>query len=336
MADINVKRDSKLVKLMAARVRNERIDSAQLDEANTIINELAQDMSPANRHQIAQIVGYTIDELQQHELDFLNTIADQKSIGYGDKAAFRVKTEGIKAYIQAKGSTTARSYVADKQVLLSTEEVSARPAINLMDLRTGRVNMADLIREANSEMTLKKLEKVQNVLHDALGNGTYASPFYGTGTGVNKSVLDSQINYFRRLGPVTILGDIAAVGQMTSLPGIAMNSGDVVYTQRSDSMIDEANLNGYIGRYNACDVVAMTNAYRTGTTEPILDVNYLYIIPGGMTGDARNLKIVNEGSVSSVEGQDINDMVYEIRLDQWFGVGFVSGRLPTIGAYKIG
>lgn len=334
MADINVKRDSKLVKLMAARVKNERIDSAQLEESNRIINELAQDMSPANRHQIAQIVGYTIDELQQHELDFLNTVADQKNIGYGDKAAFRVKTEGIKAYIQAKGSTTARSYVADKQVLLSTEEVSARPAINLMDLRTGRVNMADLIREANSEMTLKKLEKVQSVLHDAVS--TYASPFYGTGTGVNKSVLDAQINYFRRLGPVTILGDIAAVGQMTSLSGMAMNSGDVVYMQRSDSMLDEANRNGYIGRYNACDVVAMTNAYRTGTTTPILDVNYLYIIPGGMTGDARNLKIVNEGSVSSVEGQDINDMVYEIRLDQWFGVGFVSGRLPTIGAYKIG
>ena len=334
MADINVKRDSKLVKLMAARVKNERIDSAQLEESNRIINELAQDMSPANRHQIAQIVGYTIDELQQHELDFLNTVADQKNIGYGDKAAFRVKTEGIKAYIQAKGSTTARSYVADKQVLLSTEEVSARPAINLMDLRTGRVNMADLIREANSEMTLKKLEKVQSVLHDAVS--TYASPFYGTGTGVNKSVLDAQINYFRRLGPVTILGDIAAVGQMTSLSGMAMNSGDVVYMQRSDSMLDEASRNGYIGRYNACDVVAMTNAYRTGTTTPILDVNYLYIIPGGMTGDARNLKIVNEGSVSSVEGQDINDMVYEIRLDQWFGVGFVSGRLPTIGAYKIG
>lgn len=155
--DINVTRDSKLVKVLAAQARRERVDSDVVAEANDIIMTLAQDLNPQNRHQIAQTVAYTVDELQQHELDFLNTVADIKNIGYGDKAAFNVKEGHVKAYIQAKGSTTARSMVGGKQILVDTKEISARPAINLMEMRTGRVNMADLIREANTQMTNMKL-----------------------------------------------------------------------------------------------------------------------------------------------------------------------------------
>ena len=97
MSEINVSRDSKLIKVLAAQVNNQRVDSDKSEEAAQIINELAQDMNPQNMHQIAQIVGFTVDELQQKSLDFLNLVADIKNIGYGDKAAFKVRTGGIKA-----------------------------------------------------------------------------------------------------------------------------------------------------------------------------------------------------------------------------------------------
>lgn len=338
MSDIQVKRDSKLVKLLAAQARNERVDSGDAEQAAQIINELAKDLTPQNRHQIAQTVAFTVDELQKGELDFLNRVADIKNIGYNDKAVFNMKTGGIKAYIQAKGSTTRRSYVADRQVSVETMEISARPAINIVDLRAGRVNMADLIRDANREMTNVKLTKIETVLHDAIDN--YASPFYGTGTGIVKATLDAQLAYFRRLGPVTILGDQTAVAQLAPLTGMVMNAGTGAatntFTQRSDSMLDEYNANGLLGRYNGNEVLSLANTYHDGTTTPVLATDWLYILPGGMTGDARNLKVVNEGNVNSIESQSIDDMVYEIRLDQWFGVAFISGKLPTIGAYKIG
>ena len=273
--------------------------------------------------------------MQQHELDFLNRIADQKNIAAGDKAVFNMKTGGIKAYIQAKGSTTKRSYVADRQVTLDTVEISARPAINIVDLRTGRTNMADLIREANREITNKKLALVEKTLHDAIDD--YSTPFYGTGNGIVKATLDAQLAYFARLGRVTILGDQAAVQQLAPLTGMAMNAGTQtdVFTQRDMGIIKEMNDNGFIGRYNGADIVSMTNAYFDGTTTPILATDWLYLIPGGLSTDARNLKIVNEGPVNAFESQNIDDLVYEIRLDQWFGCGFVSGKLPTIGAYFI-
>lgn len=331
MANIQVTRDSRLIKVLAAQARYERVDSDLVKESADIISELAQDLNPQNQHEIAQIIGYTVDELQPKALDFLNLVADIKNIGYGDKAAFKVSTGGIKAYIQAKGSTTARSYVADSQVLVNTKEISARPAINIIELRTGRVNMADLIRQANVAMTNKKLVLIEAVLHDAIDN--FGSPFYGTGTGIVPATLDAQLNYFRRIGAVTILGDNAAVSQLAPLTGMAINANS---TQFSGNMIDERNNNGFIGKYNGCDVVSMTNTYDEGAIEPMLSADWLYILPGGVSADMRNLKVVNEGSVNAVPSQNIDDMVYEVRLDQWFGAAFIVGRKPNIGAYCIG
>lgn len=328
-----IKRNSKFIKVLAAQAKNERIDSDKVKEANEIVAELVKDPSPANRHQLAQTVAFAVDDLQQKELDFLNNVADIKNVNYGDKAAFNVKTGGIKAYIQAKGATTARSYIADRQVTLDTVEISARPAINIMDLRTGRVDMAELIREANREMTNMKLAKIEAVLHDAIDN--YGRPFYGTGTGIVKATIDEQLTYFRRLGPVTILGDGAAVNQLAGITGFTTQTGTAIVVNPSDNMIDELNANGFIGKYNGANVLQLQNSYYEGTTNPVLAVDWLYILPAGLTGDARNLKVVNEGNVQAFESQNIDDLVYEIRLDQWFGAGFVTGKLPTIGAYKI-
>ena len=278
-------------------------------------------------------MAYTIEDLQKTNMDFLERVADIKNIGYNDKAVFNVKTGGIKAYYQAKGSTTARSYISERSFALETQEISARPAINIVDLRAGRVNMADLIREANDEMTNMKLSKVEAVLHDAMDD--FAAPFYASGTGIVKATLDNQLNYFRRIGPVTILGDIAAIAQMVGITGMATNAGGTLLVNASDNMIDEANNNGYLGKYNGMDVVALQNAYHDGSTTPVLATDWLYIIPAGLSADQKNLKIVNEGGVNAMESQNIDDMVFEVRLDQWFGAGFVKKNLPTIGAYKI-
>lgn len=314
MSEIKIERNMKLIKVLAAQNRNERVDSDKIAEANQIVAELSQDLNPQKCHELAQIVAFTVDELQQKSLDFLGLVADVKNISYGEKAAFNVRTGGIKAYIQAKGSTTARSYVAGSQILVDTKEISARPAINIIDLRTNRVNMGDLIREANDQMTNKKLAMIEKVLHTSIQN--FGSPFYAKSTGsLNAATLNAQLNHFQRLGPVTILGDRAAVSQLAPFTGMQVNATPTM--QFSGAQIDERNGNGFIGKYLGCDVVAMNNAYDDDGVTPLLDTEWLYIIPGGQSADMRNLKVVNEGPVNSMASQNIDDMVYEIRLDQW-------------------
>lgn len=307
--DITIERDMKLIKVLAAQNRNERVDSDKVAEADQIVAELSQDLNPQKAHQLAQIVAFTVDELQQKALDFLGLMADVKNIGYGEKAAFNIRTGGIKAYIQAKGATTARSYVSGSQILVDTKEISARPAINLIDLRARRVNMADLIREANQQMTNKKLAMIERVLHNGIQN--FGSPFYAKSVGgLNDAALNAQINHFARLGPVTILGDRAAVAQLAPFVGMQVNATPTM--QYSGGQIEERNGNGFIGRYLGADVVAMNNAYEDDGVTPILDIDWLYIIPGGQSAEMRNLKVVNEGPVNSMASQNIDDRVLTI------------------------
>ena len=336
MAIHEIKRNSGFIKVLASQAAGRYVEPKDVEEAAQIVSELLSDETQDNTKLIAQTIGYAVQELQSGALTFLGDVADVKNIAYGGKAMFNVKLGGIKAYIQAKGSTTARSYVASKQVAVETEEISARPAINITDLRAGTVNIAELIRDANREITAKKLQKIEAVLHAAL-QGIGSSPWYAHGTTIVKATLDAQITYFRRLGPVTLLGDLAAVSQLAGITGMVMNEGaQYPSIQRAPSMVEEFNGNGFIGMYNGCRVVAMQNGYRDDEVTPILNPNWIYIIPGGATGDARNLKVVNEGGVTALASQNIDDMVYEVRLDEWFGAGFVQGKKPQIGAYYIG
>ena len=65
MAEIKIERDMKLIKVLAAQNQNERVDSDKIAEANQIVAELAQDLNPQKAHELAQIVAFTVDELQK-------------------------------------------------------------------------------------------------------------------------------------------------------------------------------------------------------------------------------------------------------------------------------
>lgn len=329
--NIKIEKDQKIIKVMAAQARGERVDSNVIEESAAIVNELAQDMSPQHQHEIGQLIAFTINELQQNSLNFMETFADVRTVALGDRPMYRVKTSGIKAFIQATGATTARSYVTDRQFTINTIEIASRPAINIWDLRMNRINMPDLIRDANKEFTMLKLKHVEQVLHAGVRN--FGAPYYGTGTGIVKQTLDAQLTYFKRLGNVTLLGDSAAIEGLFALTGAPVSANLVQY---SGGMLDEKNNNGYLGRYNGAAVVSMPNAYAEGQTTPILNTSWIYILSAGVSNDQKNLKVLNEGPTYSMTQQTIDDHTFETELTQRFGAAIVIGERPTMGAYEIG
>ena len=261
--------------------------------------------------------------------DWLNHVADTKRVGYGEKAAFRVKIDGITAFLQAKAATPARSKIAHKQVTLDTIAVSARPVINLYELRTGRVQMAELIRDASLEMSAKEIEYIQSVLHGASDN--WASPFYGTGTGIVKTVLNPMIQHWMRTGAVSVLGDIYIVSKLAEQTGFTAATATQQY---APSIIEEVNRTGLIGTYYGAKVINLVNPYKADNVTPVIDEKRLYILPSAASADMRPLKVVFEGDVQSTESTNIDDLAYEVRLDQWFGAGIVLGKTPTMSVYK--
>lgn len=329
MAEImKIEKDMKLIKVLAAQVRNERLDTNVTNEIDEIVHKLAEDLSPQNRHELGQIMAFVIDETQQKSLDFMNTFADVRNVALGDRPMYRIPTTGIKAFIQATGATTARSKVTDRQFSLNTFEISARPAIDVWDIRMNRINMADLIRQANDQFTLMKLRYIERVLHN--GVQAYGAPWYATGSGIVKATIDAQLKHFKRLGNVVILGD--SVEDFFGIAGAPINANTVQY---SGSLIDEMNNNGYIGKYNGASLVKMQNAYDEDGVTPILNPDWLYIMVSGISRDMMNLKVLNEGPVYSMNQQTIDDHTLETELTQRFGAGFVVGKKPNLGAYEI-
>lgn len=273
-------------------------------------------------------MGYTVNEMIKPQTDWLTHVADVKRVGYGEKAAFRTKLEGVTAFIQAKGATPARSKIAHKQITLDTVAVSARPVINVYELRTGRVQMADLIRDASYEMHVKQIQYIQQALNAAASSWT--APFYATGSGIVKTALNPQIQHWMRTGAVTLLGDIAIISKLADQTGFTAATST---QQFSPSIIDEVVRTGVIGVYYGAKVVNLVNPYLSDNVTPVIDTKRLYILPSAASADMRPLKVLYEGDVQSTESTNIDDLAYEVRLDQWFGAGVVTGKTPAMSVY---
>ena len=90
---------------------------------------------------------------------------------------------------------------------------------------------------------------------------------------------------------------------------------------------------GVIGSYYGAKVINLVNPYLGDNVTPVIDTKRLYILPSGASADMRPLKVLYEGDIQSTESTNIDDLAYEVRLDQWFGAGIVIGKTPTLGVY---
>lgn len=327
---IEIYKDSNIVGVMVAQAKKERIDSSVAENAAKLIKDQATNPNPNNRYQIAQLMAFAVTEITRPATNWLDTVADVKRVADNQHAQFNVRLEGIRAYIQAKGATTARSKISNKRFTLDTIDVSARPVINFAELKNGSVQMADLINDAAYQMELAEYQYIQKVLNDAASS--WAAPYYGAGAGIVQGTLDPMIEHWTRISagarPV-IFGDIAMTSKLAKLTGFNATTN----TQFADGIIKEQNDNGVIAVYNGAKVVNLVNPLIDGTDTPVFDTKKLFIIPGGVDASMRPLKVVFEGDVTSQEETNIDDKSYEVRLDQSFGAGIVYGDRPYVSVY---
>lgn len=330
MSNIEIYKDTKVVDVLVAQAKHEHVESDAAENAAKLIKDLASNPNPNNRYQIGQLIGFAVNEIMRPRTNWLDNLADVKRVAHGDKAQFKVRHEGIRAFIQAKGATTARSKVANKALTLDTISVSARPVINMVELQNGAVQMADLINDAAYQMELAEYQVIQNTLLNAAT--TWAAPYYGYGTGVVKATIDPMIRHWMRVSggaaPI-VLGDIETIGKLAELTGFTATTN----TQWAEGIITEQNQTGFIGVYNGAKVVNLVNPLIDGTDNPVFDKKKLFIIPGGINPDLRPLKVVFEGDVISQDAQNIDDKTYEVRLDQFFNAAIVYGDRPYVGVY---
>lgn len=329
---IEIKKDSQIVEIATAAARHERLDSNVVENANALIKDLASDPNPHNKYQIAQLVKFAVNDIVKRDTNWLDLIADTKRVGFGDKAEFDVKLPGVRAFLQAKGATTPRTKNSRGAFTMETISVSARPFINIVELQNGLANAADLINDASYQMEVAINQYVQSVLNAAASN--WQAPYYGTGTGLVKSTLDPMVlHWLRTTGGAAILGDIEVLNGLAALTGFTPTSN--TNTQYANELILEQNANAYIGTYLGAKAISLVNPFvEDGTDNVVFDTDKLYILPTGVDASMRPLKVVFEGDVFSTEATNIDDLSWEIRLDQYFNAGIAYGDRPYMGVYE--
>ena len=271
-------------------------------------------------------MAYTMTALQKDAMPFINQIADVKNVGYGDVARFDARTEKVRAYIQAKASTTPRSYIDGKSIIVDTIEVSARPAVNLYELRSGRRNMAELISEAHIAINGKKAGHIMRILSAAVTQ--MGTPYYGAGSGIVQATFDELLLPMRRDGGAVILGDVALLDKLAPLAGFTPASA----THYSGDTIYDFHMNGKIDAYKGAAVTSLVNPTVDGRL--VYDPAFAYLMSVNTNVNDRNLKVVNEGGVQQIDATHIDNAVFEVRLDQLFGAAYVVGDTPTVRVYE--
>lgn len=322
-------RDSKIVEVLVAQAKGERLDSNVIEDANKVYAELTNEINnPVAKAMLANLITYAVEMMLPAETDWRRYVADERSIGDADEAAFRVKHDGIKAFIIADGSTTPRTRVAHSQIVLPTVTVSARPVVSLLELRSGKANMGELAADATRKMANVENQYIENVLLTAAA--TWQTPFYGTGAGVIAATIDPMIQHWMRSGSAAIVGDIAAVQKLAPLTGFTASA---TTQQFSPEIINEFNNTGRIGTYKGASVVQFVNPYETDGVTTVMKRRALYIIPTAANAEDRPLKVVRKGNIMNVDHTDIDEMTYEIRMDERFGAGIAIGDHPMMSVY---
>ena len=91
---------------------------------------------------------------------------------------------------------------------------------------------------------------------------------------------------------------------------------------------------GVIGVYYGAKVVNLVYPYLSDNVTPVIDTKRLYILPSAASADMRPAEGALRGRrPSPTESTNIDDLAYEVRLDQWFGAGVVTGKTPAISVY---
>ena len=328
---IEIRKDSTIVDVVLAEARHERIDSNDRENADKLIKDLAVEPNPHNKYQISQLVKFAVNDIIKRDTNFLDAIADTKRVGFNDKAEFDIKLPGVRAFVQAKGATTPRTKNSRKAFTMETLAVSARPFVNIVELQGGLANAAELINDAAYQMEVAINRHVEDVLVQGVRN--WSAPYYAQGSGLVKATLDPEIlHWIRTTGGATILGDIGLLNQLYGLTGFVATTN----TQLNDELLGEQNRNAFIGTYNGAKVLNLINPFAEDGTDNLVfrNTNMLYILPNAIDPAMRPLKVVFEGDVFSAEQNNIDDMSWEIRMDQYFNAAIAYGDRPYMSVYE--
>lgn len=338
---MRIERDSQIVEVFSKNVINKfnsidqeykpTLDVNELKEANDFIRELAENPTPDNRHELSEILRYVIDESYQAKMAYLDLIADVKNTGINELVDFQLKVNGIVAYEQAISSSTRRSKNSYIHVPIDKHEISVRPTVDFLKLKTGEEDLTMLAKDATLALETKTNQLVERQLYSAFNALNPSQAGYNTnfnvGADANEEIIKDMIFDMSGFGTPALLGDMRFIHKLTALTGFN--------NRVAEKYMVESNENGFVGTFMTANVLRLNNQpLPNQTTKTVFRKDLAYIFPTGVASDQRPVKVQFAGGLQYIDNQiNMDNKRWEVRYDQHVGVG-VAGIRKLLGVYQ--
>ena len=319
----------KEVDVFIAQAKGE-IDTKSLEaaEARETMKELAAriDSDKGIRKEMGEILTVVVNEAFQQRTNYIDLFADTARTGINVRQNFEYIQDGTSAEFTAKGVAGERGTISKVYDTITTKHITTRPYIQWLDLKSGRINFDDIVIRSVEKMEVAMVQDIETTMYNAFS--TFAAPNYNTGTGIDSTIINPQIDAFARAsnGAVSLIGDVTALGGIDSIAGFN--------AKLPESLAIQHNKDRFIGVYHGANVVQLPNPFIRGSlTSTVLRTDLLYIVPSG-DASMRPLKIQFEGDIWYREKEDLETGDWEQAMGMIYGAKVMSIDVVMMGMYK--
>lgn len=265
-----------------------------------------------NKGKIFEIIEETITPIINDRLEAqMGEFADVRNVAWGDTIEFDVENPDLfEVSIITDGTGNLRRQRMDNgKLTVEVETLGIKVYDEFYRFMAGRVNWTSVINRVVKSFERKVAEMVQNVLFQA--HPTFDSRFIYTGVYNEDKIVEvaSMVE--------ALYGSAVIVGTKT-----ALNPLKPVYA--GDSVKDQYNQLGHVGRFRGFDTVALVQSFKAGTYDFNLSNDMLLVLPAT---SERFVKILTEGTAFIRDFDNAQgDQSIEHLYTQKIGVGLALAR----------
>jgi hypothetical protein len=276
-----------------------------------------------NAQDVFQLLAEIMPVNMRETLDVqLNRFCDFRDENLGEKTYFKVEDRSVYNVLTVStgNQNITRNKIIDSNFKIDTVLKGVKFFDELESFMRGNMDFARLSEKANEAMSTYVGELISTTIYG--GYSAIQSRFKATGS-YDPSTLNLIIENIKAENKTNA---VQIFGTTTALANVADGFG------YSDAAKDRANTWGYYGQFRGADLIALPQAYSSGTDSFHVDNSHLIILPAG----EKIVKVVFEGApiVDWNDNMNRNDMQYEIIFLRRVGAAALTAIDGKYGMYK--
>ena len=277
-----------------------------------------------NQYKVYALISQLMPSAENAGLkDKFNRFADFHDVAMGEKQYFDVEDNEIYTlYTCSRGNgDIERRKIVDRKITVATVAKAIKLYAEFDSFMAGTIDLGRLSEKA----VTAHINFIGELISDTIYNSysSVGTDYKATGTFDEATLLGIMEDVKAATGAtrLQIWGSVTALSNVSDIFGY------------SDAQKELANGLGYYGNFRGADLIALPQAYASGSVGTFkVNNNYIIILPA----DEKIVKVVFEGNayVGMADGMDRNDEQTEIIYKRRIGAAALTLPVGKYGLYK--